>query len=74
MKIAYVLRQITSLFEFGRLSVFVCTELMAYEGFFGKRIADYRRQELKLLLNNCLARATMTSTMALAPVLAAVCE
>lgn len=47
---------------------------MAYEGYFGKRIADYRRQELKLLLKNCLARATMTSTMAFVPILAAVCE
>lgn len=50
---------------------FLPSELMAYEGFFSGRVQEYRRQELKKLTTNCLARASMTSTMSLVPVLAA---
>lgn len=46
--------------------------LMAYEEFFGDRVSDFRRQELRKLTRNCLARATMSSVMSFIPVFAAV--
>ena len=47
---------------------------MAYERYFGGRVEEYRRQELKLLVKNCITRGVMIMSMSLTPVLAAVCE
>lgn len=54
-------------------NVFLC-RLMAYEEIFGDRVSDYRRQELRKLTRNCLARACMSSIMAFIPVAGALLE